>query len=128
MKPAYSRLSILFLIVCAFLLGANDTIYARDIFASGHHDGGRLIIKRSPVLAYNITLTLKIDGRVAGTLVRGQVFDRYITPGQHVLVASPNRLRGDWQGAINVRPGHTYSYQVTYNVNRIVLNPVKSFR
>jgi len=114
----------LFLIICAlFIANANQT-YARDGIFAGPGHGGRIIIKRSPVLGVNVSVVIYIDGQVAGTLVRAREFDEYITSGRHVLVASPNNLRGDWHGIIDVRPGHTIKYIATYNVSKLVLNRV----
>ena len=121
MKPHNSRALVLFFVICGLLVSASPSSYASE-----HHDRGRLIIKRSPILPHNVTITLRLDGRVAGTLVRGQVFDQSVTPGHHVLEASPNKQRGDWRGNLDVRPGHTYSYVASYNVNRVVLSPAKT--
>ena len=68
-----------------------------------------------------------IDGKVAGTLVQARTYDRYITPGRHILTASPTN-GGAWQGILDVRRGETYSYVASYNVNKIVLTPVSGSR
>lgn len=113
------------LFVCTLLIAGTNQAYARDgIFASGPAHGGRLIIKRSPVLGANVAIVIYIDGQIAGTLVRHRTFDEYITPGRHVLVASPNQLAGDWRGIIDVRPGHTIKFITTYNLSRLALNRV----
>ena len=126
---------MLLLAVSAFFVaGAIQPVHAHDhnssqsVFAAGATDGARLYIKRSPVLAYNISITIMIDGQVAGTLVRARTFDRYIKPGRHVVVASPNRLRGDWTGTIDVQAGKTYPYIASYNVSRLRLDHMKTVR
>jgi hypothetical protein len=83
--------------------------------------GGRLIIKRSPVLGKNVAITIKIDGKLAGTLSYNRTFDTYLAPGRHVLTAVPNRLDTPWQGTVEVRANETYSYTAHYSVNRLVL-------
>lgn len=117
--------------ICMLLVVATQSLFAREaasskgIFATGAADGGRLIIKRSPVMAHNAAVTIMIDGKPAGTLSRNSGYDRYITPGVHTLTASPNRSGDPWHGTLNVRAGETYSYTASYNVNKVVLTPAK---
>jgi hypothetical protein len=135
-QPSFS-VPVLRLALCALLIAsANQSASAREnnssnpsgaIFATSAADGGRLFIRRSPVLGSNVTISLMIDGKVAGTLVQSRTYDRYITPGRHILTASPTNGSA-WQGILNVRPGETYSYTASYNVNRIVLTPVNGSR
>ena len=135
MKQVSFAAPVLLLAICTLLIASADqSVNARDnnsssrsgaIFASSAADGGRLFIKRSPVLGRNVAITLTIDGKLAGTLMWGHTYDRYITPGRHVLTVSPNLLfGGPWQAMLDVRPGETYSYNAAYNVNRLVLTPV----
>lgn len=119
--------SILLLIVCALLVANPDQTYAGErtnAVGTNTPEGGRLIIKRSPVLPYDIPMVIYIDGHVAGPNVWPRTFDTYIAPGRHVVVASPNQLRGDWRGIVDVRPGQTHTYLARYNVNRLVLDPI----
>lgn len=97
-------------------------------FATSAADGGRLVIRRSPTLGDNLTISLWIDGKVAGTLVRGRVYDRYLAPGRHILRAEPSASGEKWQGTLNVRVGETFSYTASYNVNKLVLTPVTAAR
>lgn len=137
MKQLSFSLPVLRLAIGALLVAsANQSANARDnnspnpsgaIFATSAADGGRLFIRRSPVLGQNVSISLRIDGKVAGTLVQSRTFDRYITPGRHILTASPTG-EGAWQGILDVRRGETYSYAASYNVNRIVLTPVSGSR
>jgi hypothetical protein len=114
------------------IVSANQSAKARDsnssngsgaIFATSAADGGRLFIRRSPVLGVNVAISLTIDGKLAGTLARGHTYDQYLTPGRHVLIASPNRLRDEWQGILNVRRGETYSYTASISGKKLVLTP-----
>ena len=133
--PFSARVS---LAICGLLVAAaNQRVDAREsnapkpsgaIFATSAATGGRLVIQRSPTLGDNVTISLMIDGQVAGTLVRARTYDRYITPGRHLLVASPNRSLGAWRGTLNVHPGETYSYTASSNVNELVLSPMKTTR
>ena len=135
-QPNFSApfsLPVLRLAICALLIAsANQSVKAAEnkspnpsgaTFATSAADGGRLFIRRSPVLGENVTITLRIDGKVAGTLVKARNFDRYIAPGRHTLIASPTG-GGTWQGTLNVRVGETYTYTASYNVNGIVLTLV----
>ena len=131
-------ISVLRLAIGALLIAsANQSAHARDknsssnpggaIFATSAAVGGRLFIRRSPVLGQNVSISLRIDGKVAGTLVQSRTFDRYITPGRHILTASPTG-EGTWQGILDVRRGETYSYIASYNVYKLVLSPVSGSR
>jgi len=121
---------VLRLAICALLIAsANQTVNAAEpkpsnpsgaTFATSAADGGRLFIRRAPLLGENVSITIRIDGKVAGTLVKNRTFDRYIVPGSHNLTASAS-AGSTWQGTLNVRPGETYSYSASYNVNKIVL-------
>lgn len=123
--------TVLRLVMCALLFAcAKQSVNAREanssnpsgaIFATSAADGGRLVITRSPLLGLNLTITIRIDGQLAGTLVRGASFDRFIAPGRHILTANPNGSGETWQATLNVRPGETYSYSASYNVNKLVL-------
>jgi hypothetical protein len=139
-QPSFSApfsLPVLRLAICALLIAsANPSANAREskspnpsggIFATSAADGGRLIIRRSPVLGDNVTVSLRIDGKVAGTLVKDRNFDKYIAPGSHILTASPTG-GGGWKGTLNVRLGETYSYSASYNVNGIVLTLLSGSR
>lgn len=109
------------LAMCALVFfGCASRIPANTMSAA---QGGRLIIKRSVALGHNVSVAIYIDGKPAGTVRRNSGFERYLTPGRHLIVASPNRARGDWHGTLNVRPGETYSYTASYNVDKLVLTP-----
>ncbi len=114
------------------LASASQSVKAREndpsngsgaIFATSAANGGRLYIQRSPSLGANVSISLTIDGKTAGTLVRHRTYDKYITPGRHTLTASPNRAGTPWHGTLDVRAGETYSYTASYNVNKLVLTP-----
>ena len=132
--PTLFSVPILCLALCASLIAsANQSVKAREsnssnpsgaIFATSAADGSRLVVRRSPVLGHNVRITLTIDGQLAGTLVRGHTFDRYITPGRHILTASPSRSGDPWKGTLDMRPGKAYSYTASFNVNKLVLTPV----
>lgn len=125
MKQSTNSTRIVFLAISALLLsGANqtvnaadyETIYVKDrIVATGMTDGGRLIIKPSPTLGYDVGITITIDGKLSGSLDRGQSYDRYISPGRHVVVASPNHLGDDWRIAVDMQRGQTYCYVASYS-------------
>jgi hypothetical protein len=129
---------VLRLAICALLMAsANQSVKASEtkssnpsgaIFATSAADGGHLLIKRSPVLGRNVSITLTIDGKLAGTVGWGRTYDRYLTPGRHILTATPNRSRGEWQGTLNVRAGETYSYSASYNGSKLLLTPASASR
>lgn len=119
-------ISILLIVSAAQTLQARDQDSSADrgaIFANTASEGGRLLIARAPTLGRNVTITLKIDGKLAGSLGWGRTYDRYITPGRHILTASATRTSGAWQATLDVRPGQTYSYSAAYSVDKLVLTP-----
>jgi hypothetical protein len=136
MKQRKFSAPVLLLAICTLLIGAaNQSVNAQDkkssnrsgaIFATSAANGGRLLIQRSPVLGDNVSIAFKIDGQLAGTLVRDHTYDRYITPGRHVLTASDSTSASGWRATLDVRPGQTYSYVASYNVNKLVLTPTGS--
>jgi hypothetical protein len=129
---------VLRLAICALLIAsANQSVKASEtkssnpggaIFATSAADGGRLLIKRSPVLGTRVSVTITIDGKPAGLIRRGQTYDKYITPGRHVLVASPSRAGSEWRTVLDVRSGQNYSYTASFNVNKLVLTPASTSR
>ena len=129
-------IAVLRLAICALLLTtASQSVNAREAKSSSPSSptatsaaDGRLVIKRSPLLGLNVSIALTIDGKRAGTLVRGQIYDRPITAGRHVLIASYSGSGEVWQATLDVRPGETYSYSASYNVNRLVLTPLPGSR
>ena len=118
----FGKLFLVLLLLGVMSLNAQ----ARDHSSYGNGEFGRLIIKRSPALGYNVTITVYIDGRLAGAFVRGHTFHRYISPGRHVITARPNRLRGDWSGILDVRPGQTYAFVASCPPQHLVLDPIRA--
>lgn len=122
--------AVLRLAICALLIAtASQRVNAREsnasnqsgaIFATSATDGGRLVITRSPLLGYKSRIDITIDGKPAGIVARQRPFDRYLTPGRHILTATPSR-GGEWRTVLDVRAGETYSYSASYNVNKLVL-------
>jgi len=108
MKQVRSSVSILRLAICALLIAsANQSVKAREnnpsnpsgaIFATSAADGGHLLIKRSPVLGRNVSITLTIDGKLAGTVGWNRTYDRYLTPGRHIFDRDSQSLSGRMAG------------------------------
>ena len=117
-----------------FIIGANPTAYSKatksssssnGIFANSGADGGRLIIKRSAVAGRNITFNLNIDGQPAGSIYWGRTYDRFITPGKHVLSLGYESNRIDWKGTLDVRAGQTYTYVASFGIDKVRLDPAR---
>jgi hypothetical protein len=125
---------VLVLTTCALLftsanqITAGQSQYSRSsdaIFATGLADGGRVVMKHSPVLGINVPIAIWIDGVQAGAFAKGHVYERYLTPGRHDVYASrPGRLSDSWYGTLDVRPGETYSFVVKCTPNHVILQPV----
>jgi hypothetical protein len=135
MKRLTSFDLVLFLTISAvFFAGANQVVKAADRQSTSHADaisatvvadGVRLIIKPSPTLGYDVGIVVTIDGKLSGGVVRGQNFERYISPGRHVVVASPNHLGGDSRVTLDVRGGQTYCYVVAFSNRQASLIPAR---
>jgi hypothetical protein len=82
-------------------------------------------MKHSPILGINIPISVWIDGRLAGAFAKGHVFERSLAPGRHTIFASrPSRQSDSFYGTLDVRPGETYSFVVSCNVDQVFLEPV----
>src|SRR3712207_4307745 len=99
MTRFYLRTPVLVAAMLSILIATANWSNAREnnastgsgaIFARSAADGGRLLVKRSPVLGRSVIIAVSIDGTPAGTIGRGHTYDRYITPGRHVVTFSPN--------------------------------------
>jgi len=125
MKRVNSVAAVLVLTVCAFFFGsANQSAAGQSQYYSGGADGV-LRMKHSPVLGLNITISVWIDGRLAGAFAKGHVFERALSPGRHTIYASrPSRPSDSWYGTIEVQPGETLSLVVDCTVGNVVLTPV----
>lgn len=124
MKPLLSPTSKLVVILAI----STVLMASANISAATAADRGRLIIKRSPTLGDNIAVAVTIDGKPAGTVRRAHAYERSLAPGRHVLLVSPNRLRGPWRATLDVRAGETYSYIASYHIDKLVLTPVAKSR
>jgi hypothetical protein len=133
--PTSFCVSVLRLAIGGLLIAsANQSIQAHEnsskgsgpIFATSAADGGRLFVQRSPMLSRSTTITLTIDGQPAGTLVRGETYDKYITPGRHILIVTSSHSGDAWKGTLEVQAGKTYSYTAAYNAGGLVLAAVGS--
>jgi hypothetical protein len=135
MKRLNSSALVLFLTISAMLFaGANQVVKAAGrqfstnadaISATGVADGARLIIKPSPTLGYDVGIVFTIDGKISGGVVRGQNYESYISPGRHIVVASPNHLGDDWRVTLDARRGQTYCYVVSYSESKAWLTPAR---
>ena len=88
--------------------------------ATSSADDGRLVIKRSATLGQNVAVSIMIDGKPAGTLRRGQTYEKYLTSGPHTLMASASQSV-PWHATLNVRGGDSYFYTASFNTDKIVL-------
>ena len=130
---------VLRLAICALLIAsANQSVNAREskssnpsgaIFATSAADGGRLVIKRSPVLGYNVS-DFPHDRRQARRNARAGPHLRQVHYARSPYFDRVSQsLGGDMaDGTLDVRPGETYSYTASYNVNKLVLTPMTGSR
>ena len=103
-------------LVVLLMLTAAQAAVATTPATSGH-----LVIKRSPTLGRNLSITIKIDGKVAGLLSWGRTFETDLAPGRHELVAEASKSSGTWRTTLDVRPHQTYSYTANYSSGHLKL-------
>ena len=111
-------------ITCASLLLFALLALTQPVVAAGSANTGNLIIKRSPAMGRNLSVTIRIDGKLGGLLSWHRTFETDLTPGRHSITAEPSQFAQQWHGTVDVRPGQTYSYMAYYNVNRLILKEV----
>ena len=118
--PGRSAISLLRIAICALFLAGTQLGFAAD--------GGRLVIKRSAALGSYVSVTVRIDGKLAGLLTRGRTLEVNVAPGSHQMVATAGDGRTPWYGTLNVRPGETQTYTASLAVNALVLTPAAASR
>jgi hypothetical protein len=106
-----------FNLVVVLLLAIAQAAFAITPAPSGH-----LIIKRSVTLGRNLSITIKIDGKLAGLLSWHRTFETTLTPGRHVVTAEPSEFGEIYHLTLDVRPQQTYSYTAHYNAHRLTLH------
>ena len=96
----------------------------QPVLAAGSANTGHLTIKRSPTMGRNLSVTIRIDGKLGGLLSWHRTFETDLTPGRHSITAEPSRSVEYWHGTVDVRPGQTYTYTAYYTVTRLILKEV----
>lgn len=112
---------VLRIAICALLIGGVQ----QSLLAA---DSGRLVIKRSPTLGSYVSVTVRIDGKLAGLLSRGRTFETQLTPGMHKIDADAGSNRTPWYGTLNVRAGETYTYTASLPASQLVLTAATASR
>ena len=122
MNSRIFRRLVLLLGICALLIAPAGTGFGR----SPAGDGGRIVMQFSPILGDYVALSVAIDGATPRPFTKGHVFAQYLPAGRHQISVYRNGRGWDaWHRTVNVRPGHTYSYIVKYNVNQLLLERVR---
>lgn len=111
------RIFLILFFVCAFFVSITQ-VQARD------NGSGRLIVQRSANFGTDVTLQLWIDDRQVN-INRGRRYDRFISPGRHVLTATsiPNIQSNEPTSTVLiVQPGRTYIFTAGWTPdNRVIL-------
>ena len=111
-------LGLIFILVVGLLAlaGAGEQAKAAE--------DGRLVIRFSPTLGMDVGLRVGIDGRGAGVIARGHVYERYLSPGPHRVTLRRNGRRlEEFNMTFDVRPGQTYSYVAKLPGTELALQP-----
>jgi len=79
---------------------------------------------RAPNFGWNTALNLKIDGRMAASIVQGRRYDDFVPEGRHMLTVSVVPNYQPTSTVLDVRPGQTYVFTVTrQNTGGVALVP-----
>lgn len=122
MKSFCFLVPVVRLAIGALLLASTVHGGASNAIDTSKQGSGRLVVRRSPVLGYNVRVHLTIDGVRVDSLTRNRSLEVSLPPGRHVLAAWSNGVQLEWTEIVNVRPGETHAYTATFN-NRVVLTP-----
>ena len=111
----YSHKALALVAASFLLLGMTTASQARTANPESQLVSGdaRLIINRIPNLGNHVIVDLYIDGVPALPIVYGQTYERFLSPGRHVLsvVASPNpKWKTPSEIVLNVTKGDTYNF------------------
>jgi hypothetical protein len=129
MKKIYRTLSchIFIFALASIVLVACETSPAPAPVANTTQNmkgGGRLVILRAANMGEDLTVNLKIDGKVAANIDVGGQYNARLAAGPHVLtvLATPNRdAVSPTQTRIVVKPGQTYTFTAMWRGERLKL-------
>lgn len=106
----------------ALLLFAAFSSLAFSALAAG---SGHLVIKRSVTMGRDISVTINIDGKLAGPVGYRRTLEKDLAPGSHSITASPNRGGLPWHGTLQVRANQTYTYTAYWTAGKLTLELAK---
>ena len=95
---------------------------AQPVLAAGPANSGHLILKRSPTLGRNYSITIRIDGKLGGLLSWRRTFETHLAPGRHTITAEGSEFGTPFHMTLDVKAGQTYSYTAHYNSHRLTLD------
>ena len=111
-KFKVTGVSVLALIISAFAITSLVAKEKDAVFATGLHDGGRLVVKRAPSLGNRLVVALTIDGQSV-SIGYGHTYRAFLKPGHHTLSVmagpKPQNATG-WQMSLDVQAGQTYTF------------------
>ena len=109
---------LIFALACFTFSGCETTSTTAPSGSVAH-----LTVKRGPKFGAKQVLSVMVDGARVASLTEGQAYNGTLSPGQHVISASPS---GPHRGAlpkkaIMAEAGQTYSFTATWNERHLVL-------
>src|SRR5262249_4813230 len=112
------RIFLMLGLMCAVSIGTADA-----------GSTGRLIVSADPNLGRTSVVTLRIDGRTAANIRRGNQFNRSVSTGRRVLAVSNATAGSRFSSTVvDVRRGRTYTFTVRRRgSNNVVLVPQGQF-
>jgi hypothetical protein len=88
--------------------------------------GGYLSVRRIANFGNGIAVALYVDGAQVSMISRGRQYDGYLSPGRHVIVATPVpnvMMSQPWQRTINVAGGEHYIFTAKWQGTNLNLVP-----
>lgn len=97
-------------LVCLSLTLVCGINYPASLSAAG---GGTLSVRRVANFGNGIAVAIYVDGVQVYMMSRGRQYDGYLSPGRHVIVATPvpnAMMSRPWQRTINIAGGEHYVF------------------
>src|SRR4051812_45942929 len=88
--------------------------------------GGTLSVRRVANFGNGIAVAIYVDGVQVFMMSRGRKYDGYLSPGRHVIVATPvpnAMMSKPWQRTINVAGGEHYIFTAKWQGTNLNLVP-----
>lgn len=126
MKSKHSFANVLLMLVFGCAMFISTLAQGGAGYLRSNHPPGRLTIDRAPNFGWNLGYQLQIDGRLMPSVVQGQTFSTWLSPGPHVLTVFKVPATGftaPTSTTVNIQPGAEHSYVAMWDSGLVYLHP-----